>query len=168
MRRRKKSVHPNTRTQPLKVHCKKKKKGPTDTKNMVTCGALQSDYQHSLFSFSSWNKNILPHGAQQHRLARVLMECDSPRLAFCYVCRNHSPRTTQALLDLPLHLGGKSKGTRMGDHGYMEVEVIKHSGWRRHAGQRGAHSQGRPGRPLQRKVELISHFMHTHMPASHI
>lgn len=37
----KKFTHPNSGTQLLKAFCKKKKKSPTETKNMVTFDALQ-------------------------------------------------------------------------------------------------------------------------------
>lgn len=67
---KKKSTHRNTRIQSLGYSTKE---GPAETKKMATFGAVQSGYQHYGFSFSSWNKNILMHGAQ----LPFLTECDS-------------------------------------------------------------------------------------------
>ena len=153
---KKKPTHPNTRTQTLRVFCKHR--SHTDQEEGGT-GAVQSECYYYQFPLSFWNKNILTHGARQRQPPPSLAECD---------CLRDPPSavfvgTTQPFRLFPCP---SSQGTRKGDHDDMEAAVLD-SGWWCHSGQRGAWSQGQPGRPLQREAELISHFMHTHASFAH-
>lgn len=150
-----KPSHPNTRTQPGRVFCQSRSRRAQESGN-TWCFSIRIS---TLWAFSS-----LPKLNYSHARAQQLRLLPFPGSVIL--------RETRLLLGLrePLSQGpqpfcvsrAKSRGSRMGGHA---TEAFRTMGplW-----PTCACSQGQPGRPRQREVELISHFMHTHMPASHI
>lgn len=135
---------------------------------MVTFGALQSEYQDALFSVSSWNKKMLsrtepnspgsrrPHGVWFSE-TRLLLRLQEP------LSQDHT-----ALLDLPLPLGVKSKGTRMGDHDSIEVNVIKDSGWWPHWPTWRMFTGPVRETPPEESAVNDSFYAHTHASFTHL
>lgn len=151
VREKEKSTHPNTRTQPARVFYKSRDQESGD----AWCFSIRISLCR--LSLSSQNKTILTHEHSRSGDCPSSGVGFSRRHAFCWACRNRSPGA-HSLVCLRSPQQRKQNGWPC--HSGIHDEAATLADVRMLAG---------PAREtLLREVELISHFMHTHTPASHI
>lgn len=162
---KKKFAHPNTRTQFLKVCCKKKlPQTPRIWWHLVLFNQNIKTLRFLLVPETKRCSRTEPNSPGSRRPhgvwfseTRLLLRLQEP------LSQDHT-----ALLDLPLHLGVKSKGTRMGDHDSTEVEVIKDSGWWPHWPTWRMFTGLARETPPEESALNDSFYAHTHASFTHL